>query len=94
MKLKSFAELIAMSKEQVDTTLAPMRAATAKAKANLLIAQQDEKIAAQEQQIQTVAVRKDIDFNTLAELIDDLELMTLRRERIADIVEQLFPPAV
>ena len=91
MKLKSFKELIAMSKEKVDEALAPMRAATAEAKARLLMAETDEKIASINQKIQEAATNKDIDFNKIADLIDESELLELRKKRFDDIVSQLFP---
>lgn len=91
MKLKTFKELIALSKEKFDEAMVPLRAATAKAKAQLLVAEIDEKIASVQQRIQEQAGNKDINFETLADLVDQVELLELRRKRFTDIVSQLFP---
>jgi predicted nuclease of predicted toxin-antitoxin system len=91
MTLKPFRELIALSKEKVDEALAPLRAATAKAKATLKQAEIDEKIAAISQRVQEMAVSKDIDFDALADKLDEAALLELRKSRFAEITAQLFP---
>lgn len=91
LKLKPFKELIAMSKEKLDEAMAPLRAATAKSKANLEMAQIDEQIAVIEGQVNELAASKDINFHRIADLRDDASLLELRKKNLAEIVEQLFP---
>ena len=91
MKLKPFKELIALSKEKIDEALAPLRASTAKAKATLKMAEIDEKIATLGQKIQELATSKDIDFDAIADKLDEVALLELRKARFADITGQLFP---
>lgn len=89
--LQPFKTLIALSKEKVDEALAPLRASTAKAKATLKMAEIDEQIAAKGQRVQELAASKEIDFDRLADAIDEIALLELRKERFAQIVSQLFP---
>ena len=91
MKLKPFKELIALSKEKIDEALAPLRARTAKAKATLKMAEIDEKIASLGQAIQELATSKDIDFDKIADKLDEVALLELRKTRFAEITGQLFP---
>lgn len=90
-QLKPFRELIALSKEKIDEALAPLRASTAKAKATLKMAEIDEKIASLGQKIQELATSKDIDFDAIADKIDEIALLELRKQRFAEITGQLFP---
>ena len=91
MKLKPFRELIALSKEKIDEALAPLRASTAKAKATLKMAEIDEKIATLGQKIQELATSKEIDFDKMADKIDEIALLELRKTRFSEITAQLFP---
>jgi hypothetical protein len=90
-QLKPFKDLIALSKEKIDEALAPLRASTAKAKATLKSAEIDEKIAALGQRVQEMCSSKDIDFDAIADKIDEIELLELRQSRFTDLVAQLFP---
>lgn len=90
-KLKPFKQLIALSKEKVDEALAPLRASTAKAKATLKMAEIDEKVAVLGQQVQELAVSKDIDFTAIANKLDEIALLEHRKNSLQEIVNQLFP---
>lgn len=89
--LKPFAELIALSQEKLDAALAPVRAMKAKSQARVKVAEIDEKIIGLEAGIQELATKKDIDFDKIADKIDELELLELRKGRFDEIVRQLFP---
>jgi DNA-binding transcriptional MerR regulator len=91
VKLKPFKELIALSKEKIDEALAPLRASTAKAKATLKMAEIDEKIASLGQKVQELATSKDIDFDAIADKLDEVALLELRKQRFSEITSQLFP---
>jgi hypothetical protein len=90
-QLKPFKELIALSKEKIDEALAPLRASTAKAKATLKQAEIDEKIAVLGQQVQELATSREIDFDKIADKIDEIALLELRKSRFEEITSQLFP---
>ena len=90
-QLRPFKELIALSKEKIDEALAPLRDSTARAKATLKMAEIDERIAVLGQKIQEQATSKDIDFDAMADKIDEIALLELRKQRFAEITTQLFP---
>lgn len=90
-KLKPFKELIALSKEKIDEAMAPLRAATAQRKAALKMAEIDEAIATLNLRIQEMAISKEINFDSIADKADEIELLEMRKERFEQIVAQLFP---
>jgi predicted nucleic acid-binding protein len=90
-QLKPFKDLIALSKEKIDEALAPLRASTAKAKAALKMAEIDEKIATLGQKVQELATSKEIDFDAIADKVDEIALLEHRKQRLQDILKQLFP---
>lgn len=89
--LRPFKELIALSKEKLDEAMAPVRAAKAKAQARLKVAEIDEKMVRLESEIQEMVTEKNIDFDRMADKIDELELLELRQTRFVEIIGQLFP---
>lgn len=92
MKLKSFTEMLAMGPDQINAELAGPRAATAKARSTLLLAELNEKIVKKQQQVTEACCNKDINFERVADLLDELELLEMRTDRIQNIIDQLFPP--
>lgn len=89
--LKPYKDLIALSKEKVDEALAPLRARKAKAKANLKASEIDEQLATLASTAQELAVSKDVDFDRLADKLDEIALLELRKTRLGEIIAQLFP---
>lgn len=90
-KLKPYSELVKLAKEAIDEVLAPVRAATAKARANLKIAEIAEAITRREQEVNELAVQKDVDFDRLADKVDEIKLLEIRKASLQEIVDQLFP---
>lgn len=91
MKLKSWKEYAAMTKEKVNEALAPLRAIRERKKAELAIAQLEEKIATQEAKIEEMCTKDSIDFDALIEAQDQLALNQRKVKQFKDIIEQLFP---
>ena len=91
MKLKPLAEILAMTKEKIDETLAPMRARHVKAKADMKIAELEEKGVTLERQIHELCTTKDIDFDRVADLQDQHALNERRAVQMRQIVSDLFP---
>jgi len=91
MKLKPYKEVIRMAKEVVDEALAPVKVMKAKRRLQFLIADVDDRIAEQENKIEAMCLEKEIDFNTLAILQDELALMERRKRQFANIMEEMFP---
>jgi hypothetical protein len=89
--LKPYKEILALTKEKINEALAPIRARSAKAKADLELAKLEEKLLGLEADIHKKAAEKDLDFNAIAELVDKYDLAERRRDQIAKLVSELFP---
>lgn len=90
-KVKTYKEVLAMTKEKLDEALAPIRARSAKAKAELEIAKQQEKLIALEGDIHKLCAEKELNFNTIADKVDQYELAERRLKQIESLVLELFP---
>ena len=90
-KVKSYQEVLALTKEKLDEALAPIRARSAKAKAELEIAKQQEKLIALETDIHKLCAEKDLNFNSIADKVDAYELAERRLKQIESLVRELFP---
>lgn len=90
-QLKPYREILALTKEKIDEALAPIRARSAKAKADLELAKLQEKLIGLENDIHKKCAEKDIDFNAVAELVDNFELTERRLKQIEGLVGELFP---
>lgn len=91
MKLKPYQELLKMGKEAIDASLAPVRARSAKKKAELEIAKLEEKIATLEMEINTLCSESDVDFGKIIKKQDELALQERRKKQFERIVEEMFP---
>lgn len=89
--LKPFREILTMSKELLDEALAPIRARSVRAKANLKIAEIDEKMVKLEREINEQCVDKDPDLDAIVRKIDEYELAERKANQIRKLVAQLFP---
>lgn len=89
--LKPLDQLLTMTQQGVEDAMAPLRVIKARSQATVMIAELDEEIIRANTEIQELALRKDIDINRMADKIDELELLELRKTRISDIIAQLFP---
>lgn len=91
MELKPFKELIKLSKEKLDESLAPMRARAVKAKAELEMAKLDERRVQLEMQVQEICAQRDIDFTQLLTKMDEHDLNERRLAQYQQLLAQLFP---
>lgn len=80
-----------MGKEAVDTVLAPVRANSAKKKAELEIAKLDERIATLQSELTTCCSEQDIDFDKIIKKLDEIALAERRQGQFTTIVEEMFP---
>ena len=90
-EVKSFKELISLSKEKLDEAMAPVRSRAAKAKAALKEAEVDEKMITLESKIHEMCAKKDIDFDAIVDKMDEYDLLERKKEQVADLVKNLFP---
>lgn len=91
MQLKPFKELLALSKEKLDEALAPIRARQVKAKADSLVATYEEQLITIEREITEMCTQKEVDFEKLADKLDNFALKERRKNQFTDIYKQLFP---
>lgn len=90
-QIKSFKELISMTKEKLDEAMVPLRVRAAKAKAEGEKVKLEQKMLELETKINDLCAQKDLDFNKVADLMDDYDLSERRLAQVTKLVEQLFP---
>ncbi len=91
MRLTPLAELLAMTKDKIDETLAPIRARQIQAKAELETAKLEERAATLEREIQEACTSKDINFSAVIDKMDEYDLTQRRIKQFRQVVEDLFP---
>lgn len=91
MELKPYKDLIALSKEKLDETMAGPRAKRQKKKAEFEMAKIEEDIAEKEAAIEEMVLEKDIDFKKLIDSLDEIALLEDRKDQYAKVLKQLFP---
>lgn len=90
-KLKSFKELVSMTKEALDVALLPMKERTAKAKAEIIKIELETKMLELEQKINKACAQGEPNFNSIVDLMDEYALTERRLDQINQVVTQLFP---
>jgi len=90
-KVKSFREVLTLSKEKLDEALAPIRARSAKAKADLVSAKLEEQMVTLEREIHEACAAKDLDFDAIISKIDRYELTERKNKQVKALISDLFP---
>lgn len=80
-----------MSKEAIDKTLAAAKANSMKKKAELELAQLDERIATLTNELQEVCSKKDINFFSIIEKLDELAITERKQKQFKQILSEMFP---
>jgi hypothetical protein len=91
MKLKPFAEIIALSKEKLAESLAPIRARKVRSQAELEMAKLDDELIRLESDIQEQCAKEDINFPNLLDKLDKVALLERRKVQYEIVLAQLFP---
>lgn len=91
MKLKPFAEILAMSKEKLAEALAPVRARKVRSQAELEMAKLDDEIIRLESEVQEQCSKEDINFPSLLDKLDKAALLERRKAQYENVLAQLFP---
>jgi hypothetical protein len=91
MKLKPFAEIIAMSKEKLSEALAPIRARKVKSQAELEMAKLDDELIRLEASIQEQTAKEEINFPQLLDQLDKVGLLERRKKQYQKVLSELFP---
>ena len=92
-KVKPFAEVIKLSKEALDDVLAPIRARSAKAKADMVSAKLEEEMVDLERKIHEACAEKELNFDKIIDFINRYELAERKARQIAKLIDSLFPSA-
>jgi len=90
-KVKPFVEVLAMTKEKLDAALAPIRARSAKAKADMASAKLEEQMVNLEREIHEGCAAKELDFDKIVDKIDKYELAERKLKQINGLIAELFP---
>lgn len=93
MKLKPFAEIIAMSKEKLAESLAPIRARKVRSQAELEMAKLDDELVRLEADVQEHCAKEEINFPSLLDKLDKVALLERRKAQYEQVLAQLFPEA-
>jgi hypothetical protein len=91
MKLKPFADIIAMSKEKLSEALAPIRARKVKSQAELEMAKLDDELIRLEAEIQESCAKEEINFPALLDKLDKVALLERRKKQYTKVLGELFP---
>lgn len=91
MTLKPFAEIIALSKEKLAESLAPIRARKVKSQAELEMAKLDDELVRLEADIQEQCAKEDLNFPALLDKLDKVALLERRKAQYEIVLAQLFP---
>lgn len=92
-KIKPFKDLVALTKEKLDEALVPLRVRAAKAKAEGEVIKLEETLISLETKINEACAKKELDFNSIGDLMDDYDITERRLTQIKGLVEALFPEA-
>ncbi|MBK7424797.1 MAG: hypothetical protein IPJ48_17890 [Propionivibrio sp.] len=90
-QIKSFKELISMTKEKLEESMIPLRVRSAKAKAEGIKVEIETRMLDLEAKINTACADKSIDFNRIVDLMDDYALAERQLAQVNKVVEGLFP---
>lgn len=90
MKLPRYKDILKMGKEKVDETMAPIRAMRARKQAELEMAKLDEQIASKEAAIHEACTQKEVNFEKVIELQNDLALTERKKKQYQKILDEMF----
>lgn len=92
MKLTPYKQLLTMTKEAIDKTLAPVRSKSQRLKAELEIrGLLYEKCATLEKEINELCSQQDLNYDKIIDKLDELSLAERRKEQFQKIIVELFP---
>ena len=90
-KMKSLKEVLGMTKDALNLSLAPIRARRIKAQAETEMSKLEEKLVTLEAKITEDCTNDTIDFNSIISKLDDYALAERRIKQFKKIIGDLFP---
>lgn len=101
LELKPLKDILTAGKEALKTMFAPVRERILKSQLEIEMATLEGKIMQRQNDLQEIFLsfaddKKNVDFNAIADVMDDIEILQGRAVQFADMMSQLFPtgPAV
>lgn len=91
MQLRAFKDLIGLSKDKLNEAMAPIRARQVRSKAELEMSKLEADILTKETEVQELCTDKDINLSKLMDKLDEIALLTRRRNQYTKVLKQLFP---
>lgn len=91
MKLTAYKTILAMGKEAIDASLAPVRAHSAKKRAELEMAKLDERFATLETEVTAACSEKEINFERIINKLDEIALAERKKKQFEKIIGEMFP---
>lgn len=91
MKLTPYKKILAMTKEKINESLAPIRASQAKSQAELAISKLEEEKITIEADIQEFCTKHPIDFEAIINKLDLFGLVERKQKQFTKIISELFP---
>ena len=90
-QVKPFAEVLKMSKEALDDALAPIRARSARAKADMVGVKLEEEMIDLERRIHESCAEKELNFDKIINLVNQFDLAERKKKQVGKLVAELFP---
>lgn len=94
LTLKPFKDIVRMTKDGMDTMLAPVRERQVKAKVTLKLAQIDEELVRLEREIQEAWASKEPDLEAIYVKVNKYELAERQSRVFTKMMEDMFPTTV
>ena len=91
MKLTTYSKLLTMTKEAIDKSIAPVRARSAKKRAELEILKLEEQVTKLEQEITELCSKQELNFDNILNKCDEIELAERRMAQFKELIKQMFP---
>ena len=91
MKLVPLKEILAMTKDKLKETMAPIRCAMAKKQAELEKIKLDERIMELQTGLQEKLIQEKIDFPDIIDTLDEIALLERRKIQFDKVISELFP---
>lgn len=90
MSLMKYKDVLALCKEKINESKAPLRAKEMRKKAELEVCKLESILADREQKIQELSSEYPIKFDELLDAIDELELTQRRKEQFERVITEMF----
>lgn len=84
-------KMLGMTKEGLNSAMAPIRAKQVKAQAELEMSKIEAELLEKETEIQELCTENTIDFPKLIDSLDEMALLERRMEQYTEVLKQLFP---